>query len=240
VLQVHHPAVALPAAAVAGDQHPLVVDLDGILRPRLDLHPGTHIPGRHRIEVTLHAYQEVPAHPPHQAELDAVRGSPIPGTELLFREGLSRYSVGGTVYPQVGHPPDPLLELGIEVLQGGKAPPGKEAPLDVLHPGLYPPLGARPVGTAKQGGEAVVGGEVPEGGVPHDMLPLQVPPQHHRPGVVVEDLLGQAAKPVKGMLMAAQQGRQLLILRELPVEAAGVELIPKCRWGGGFLVENGG
>ena len=73
--------------------------------------------------------------------------------------------------------------------------------------------------------EAVIAAEVPEDRVPFEPRALEVPAEHHRLQVVVDDLMRQPAQELKGLLMRAQEGRHLLVGRgpgvHLPAVAQG-------------------
>jgi len=140
---------------------------------------------------------------------------------LLLEEHLGGLPVGRSVEALVGNGHDPVHQALVEMIQRVEGLAPQEA-LDVLHTRFDLALGLGPVGSAQPRPEAPVGAEVPEDGVPLDPAAFEVAGKHDRPGVVVEQLVGDAPEVLEGLLVTADQGRQPLVQRGPGKEPAAV------------------
>ena len=188
----------------------------------LHLHLPTDERRRDGIPIRVDGHAAVAGHGPSQRGLQLERGPAIARSEPLLGETRRRLLVGGAVEALVGHLANPRVGLPRPVLEIRPLPAQDEAPLHVLDPGLDLAFGAGPIQPAEPRDHAVVAGEVPEHRVPLDMRAVGVAAQHDGLGIVVDDLFGEAAKLVEGVLVTADQRLEPLIGSELDVQAPRV------------------
>jgi len=215
-------AVSPLAAGMGRDQLAAMIE-HHVLPVTHHLHGLPHEAEGNGVAVGLEAHQAVLGHVPQGAVLQDVGRSPtmIQQQPLLFEEQLGRLPVGRPVDPLIGNGHDPVHQALVEMIQRVEGLAPQEA-LDVLDARFDLALGLGPVGPAQPRLEAPVGAEVPEDGVPLDPASLEVAGEHHRPGVVVQDLVGDAPEMLEGLLMAADEGRQLLVQGRPGKEPAAV------------------
>ena len=215
-------AVSLLAAGMGRDQLAAMIE-PHVLPLTHHLHGLSHEAKGHGVAVGLEAHQAVLGHVTQGAVLQDV-GRPltmIQQQSLLLEKHLGGLPVGRSVEALVGNGQDPVHQALVEMIQRVEGLASQEA-LDVLHARFDLALGLGPVGSAQPRPEAPVGAEVPEDGVPLDPAAFEVAGKHDRPGVVVEQLVGDAPEVLEGLLVTADQGRQPLVQRGPGKEPAAV------------------
>ena len=140
------------------------------------------------------------------------------GPQPFLPKRLRGFAKDGPMETLIRHRQHPLLGPGVQAVPTGKLPPHHETALDVLDARFHLALRLRPIGPTQARREAIVVGEIPELRMPLEHAPVPIPLQHHRFGIVVENLLGEPTKPVKSVLMTGQQAAQRLIARTLDIE----------------------
>ena len=184
-----------------------------VLEQVADYDRGTRVAHRHRIATAADGHEGIGGHHAVPRALVPV-GRPRPqGRELLLfgaRKAGGRGLMRRAMHPGVGHGRRPLEEPVVQVRPRGEAFPHERVVLDVLHAGFGLPLRLGPVGPVGPRPEAVVGGEVGIGRVPHHVVaPGRAirPVVHHRsPRVIQHDLLRDAAKMLEGLLVPGEHG----------------------------------
>lgn len=141
--------------------------------------------------------------------------SPAPAREkqsLFLFERLRRLVVGRPVDLLVGDVDDPFDKDGVKIVEATELFAPQEA-LDVLDPALDLALGLGSVRTRGTRPEAVIPAEVPENRVPLEPRAFEVPAEHYRLHVVVDDLMVRPAQELEGLLVGTQEGGHLLVGR---------------------------
>jgi len=204
-------AVPPLAAGMGRDQLAAMIE-PHVLPLTHHLHGLPHEAEGHGVAVGLEAHQAVLGHVPQGAVLqDVGRSVPVIQQQpLLLEEHLGGFPMGRSVDALIGNGHNPVHQALIEMIQRVEGLAPQEA-LDVLHARFDLALGLGPVGPAQPRPKAPVGTEVPEDGVPLDPAALEVAGEHHRLGVVVEVLMGDAPEVLEGRLVTADEGRQLLV-----------------------------
>jgi hypothetical protein len=121
------------------------------------------------------------------------------GRERLLGEAIAGADLGGSVYPDIGDMAEPVVALGVEVVEPVEGAAVQKAVAQVGDAAFDLALGAGAVGAAAFGLEGVVTHEVLEAGA--DAVGADDDLAH----VVVEDAPGPSAEEGKGVLMAADE-----------------------------------
>jgi hypothetical protein len=219
--QSHAALVVAMGAGMGGDEGALMRDLHGLPCPPLHLDALPHIGRGHRVAVGLDRDQAIAGHRPQQTGLEEIGWRPQVGAPVLCSDRLGRLAKGGSMNPLVGHARHPRVHRRVQGLPVGQRLPEDETARDVLHARFHLALRLRPIGPAQARRAPIVAREIPKQGVPGHDSTLWVAFQHHRFGMIVEHLLRQAAKPVKGVFMTGHQRGHLLSAGTLARQAPG-------------------
>ena len=166
---------------------------------------------RHAVEIAADADHALVRDPPlkleHGAERHQRQGLEH---ELLFGKGFVDDALGRRMHARVGHRPEPMGELSVQVVEIAEQAGEEEVLADVAERPLDFPLGLGPVGAAGLRMEAVMCGTVDQRAVVDD-VGLVVLADHRGLHPVVEDLARHSAQGREGRHMATQHGLQILM-----------------------------
>ena len=129
---------------------------------------------------------------------------------LFFQERFGGFATKGSLNPLIGHGGDPGEKRGIQMIEGLKDFTAEES-LVILDPRLDLSFGLSTVGVMDPRTKPIVPTEIPEGRVQMDISPLEITGNDHRPGLVIENLMGQGAKMLESLLAALEEIGQSLI-----------------------------
>src|SRR5712691_4703634 len=212
----HLPYICMLRQRVLGE-HPVLVADDqavlGLANPNL----AAGVFGRGRIPAAGVADEAVAGYPSTLQDQGSVGRQVLDGAQALFGQAVNGSLAGGAVNAHVAGlvqpaPSQTKQVVGLAVV----ADPRPEVLAHVADSVLGLALGLRTLGATESRPKAVVVGEVDEARM-EDRVTALVVTQPDRLHPVIENLLGHPAEVVKGLLMASQEKRQRLAVREVEV-----------------------